>query len=118
MKRFKIFILYLISVLVSIGPLFTYLMLNRNSYFQTKYDAVKLFSGGLIIITMIVLKTLKKLKIPSGVSFFGIICILSYLLAPVIQDLTVLSFLALMGEIGDSIIQLIIKSKKRKYSIP
>lgn len=118
MKRFKIFCLYLMSILVSIGPLFTYLMVNRDRYFCTKHDAIKLFSGGLIILLMIVLKTLKKLKIPTGVSFFGIICILSYLLAPVIQDLTVLSFLALMGEIGDSIIQLIIKSKKRKYSIP
>ena len=114
MKKFKIFILYLISFAFSIGPLFTYLIVNRDRYFCTKYDAIKLFSGGLIIIIMLLLKTLKKLKIPTGVSFFGLICMLSYLLSPVIQDLTVLSFLALVGEIGDSIMQSIISKEKRK----
>lgn len=114
MKRFKIFILYLISFAFSIGPLFTYLIVNKDRYFYTKYDAIKLFSGGLIIIIMLLLKTLKKLKIPTGVSFFGLICMLSYLLSPVIQDLTVLSFLALVGEIGDSIMQAIISKEKRK----
>ena len=114
MKRFKIFVLYLISFAFSVGPLFTYLIVNRDRYFCTKYDAIKLFSGGLIIIIMLLLKTLKKLKIPTGVSFFGLICMLSYLLSPVIQDLTVLSFLALVGEIGDSIMQAIISKEKRK----
>ena len=114
MKRFKIFILYLISFAFSIGPLFTYLIVNRDRYFCTKYDAIKLFSGGLIIMVMLLLKMLKKLKIPTGVSFFGLICMLSYLLSPVIQDLTVLSFLALVGEIGDSIMQAIISKEKRK----
>ena len=114
MNRFKIFILYLISFAFSVGPLFTYLIVNKDRYFCTKYDAIKLFSGGLIIIIMLLLKTLKKLKIPTGVSFFGLICMLSYLLSPVIQDLTVLSFLALVGEIGDSIMQAIISKEKRK----
>ena len=114
MNRFKIFILYLISFAFSVGPLFTYLIVNKDRYFCTKYDAIKLFSGGLIIIIMLLLKTLKKLKIPTGVSFFGLICMLSYLLSPVIQDLTVLSFLALVGEIGDSIMQSIISKEKRK----
>ena len=114
MNRFKIFILYLISFAFSIGPLFTYLIVNKDRYFCTKYDAIKLFSGGLIIMVMLLLKTLKKLKIPTGVSFFGLICMLSYLLSPVIQDLTVLSFLALVGEIGDSIMQAIISKEKRK----
>ena len=114
MKKFKIFILYLISFAFSIGPLFTYLLVNRDRYFCTKYDAIKLFSGGLIIMVILLLKTLKKLKIPTGVSFFGLVCMLSYLLSPVIKDLTVLSFLALVGEIGDSIMQAIISKEKRK----
>ena len=114
MKKFKIFILYLISFAFSIGPLFTYLIVNNDRYFCTKYDAIKLFSGGLIIMVILLLKTLKKLKIPTGVSFFGLVCMLSYLLSPVIKDLTVLSFLALVGEIGDSIMQAIISKEKRK----
>ena len=114
MKQFKIFILYLASFLVSVAPLFTYLMIHRDRYFCTKYDAIKLFSGGIIIAFMIILKTLKKLKIPSGVFLFGLICVLSYLLTPIIRDLTVLSFLALVGEIGDLIIQAFISREKSK----
>ncbi len=116
MRRFKIFILYLISVAFSVGPLLTYLIVHRDRYFCTKYDAIKLFSGGLILLTMLILKTLKKLKIPSGVSLFGLICILSYLLTPVIQDLTVLSFLALVGETCDLIIGAFISREKRRLT--
>ena len=117
MKRFKIFILCLMSFIFSVCPLFTYLMVNKDRYFCTKYDAIKLFSGGFIIMLMIFLKTLKKLKIPSGVSFFFILCILSYLLSPVIRDLTVLSFLALVGEVCDVIIQAFIAKEKRKLAL-
>ena len=45
---------------------------------------------------------------------FGLICVLSYLLTPIINDLTVLSFLALIGEIGDLIIQAFISREKNK----
>lgn len=116
MRRFRIFILYLLSIACSVGPLLTYLIIYRDRYFCTKYDAIKLFSGGLILITMLILKMLKKLKIPSGVSLFGLICVLSYLLTPIIQDLTVLSFLALVGEICDVIISALISREKRKLS--
>lgn len=114
MKRFKIFVLYLTSFLVSVSPLVTYLAIHKDRYFCTKYDAIKLFSGGVIILFMIILKTLKKLKIPSGVFLFGLICVLSYLLTPIIRDLTTLSFLALVGEIGDVIIQAFISREKRR----
>ena len=99
---------------VSIGPVLTYFLMNKDRYLCTKYDAIKLFSGGLILVFMIVLKTLKKLKIPSGVWFFGLICILSYLLAPIIQDLTVISFLALIGEVMDLIVVALIEREKKK----
>lgn len=114
MKRFKIFILYLCSFMVSISPLLTYFIVNKDRYICTRYDALKLFSGGLIIAFMLLLKVLKKLKIPSGVFLFSLLTVLAYLLKPIISDLMVLSFLALVGELGDLVIQAIISREKRK----
>lgn len=114
MKRFKIFILYLCSFAVSISPLLTYFIVNKDRYICTRYDALKLFSGGLIIAFMLLLKVLKKLKIPSGVFLFSLLTVLAYLLKPIISDLMVLSFLALVGELGDLVIQAIISREKRK----
>ena len=112
----KIIFLYLFSFTLSISPLLTYLIANRDRYFCTKYDAIKMFSGGFIIAFMLLLKTVKKLKVPSGVFLFALICILSYLLAPVMRDLTVLSFLALVGELGDLTVQYAIARERRKLS--
>ena len=112
----KIFFLYLLSFAITVSPLLAYLIANGDRYFHTKYDAIKLFSGGFIIAFMLLLKTLKKLRVPSGVFLFALICILSYLLAPVMRDLTVLSFLALVGELGDLAVQGFISREKRKLS--
>ena len=63
---------------------------------------------------ILLLKVLKKLKIPSGVFLFSLMCVLSYLLQPVINDLMVISFLALVGELFDLVIQALIAREKRK----
>lgn len=70
--------------------------------------------GGVVLSFILLLKVMKKLKINSGVSLFGIICVLSYLLAPILQDLMVLSFLALVGEMLDVIVQALISREKRR----
>ncbi len=114
MKGFKLVILYIISFVVSISPLLTYFIVNRDRYICNRYDAIKLFSGGLILVFILILKVLKKLKIPSGVVLFSLICVLSYLLKPIINDLMVISFLALIGELFDLIIQAFISREKRK----
>ena len=116
MKRFKIVILYLVSFAVSVLPLLLYFIANSDRYICTRYDAIKLFSGGLIVAFMLLLKVLKKLKIPSGVFLFSLICILSYLLKPIINDLMVISFLALVGELFDLLIQVLISREKRKQA--
>lgn len=113
MRRFKIVALYILSFIATLAPLLTYFIVNREKYICDKYDAIKLFSGGLIIAFILVLKVLKKLKIPSGVFLFSLICVLSYLLSPIINDLMVLSFLALVGELFDIIIQALIAREKR-----
>lgn len=116
MKRFRIVILYLMSFMVSISPLLIYFIANRDRYVCTRYDAIKLFSGGLIVVFILLLKVLKKLKIPSGVFLFSLICVLSYLLKPIINDLMIISFLALVGELFDLIIQALISREKRKQA--
>ena len=114
MKRFRMVILYLASFIVSVSPLLMYFIVNRDRYVCTRYDAIKLFSGGLIVAFMLLLKVLKKLKIPSGVFLFSLICVLSYLLKPIINDLMVISFLALVGELFDLVIQAFIAREKRR----
>lgn len=114
MKWFKLSLLYLLSFIVSISPLLIYFIKNHESYVSTGYDAIKLMSGGVILSFILILKVVKKLKIPSGVVLFSLICVLSYLLAPIIKDLTVLSFLALVGELGDLVVQAFIAREKRK----
>ena len=114
MRGFKIFILYLMSFVFSVSPLLVYFIANKDRYICTRYDAIKLFSGGLIVAFMLLLKVLKKLKIPSGVFLFSLICVLSYLLKPIINDLMVISFLALVGELFDLVIQAFIAKEKRK----
>ena len=116
MKIFKMLILYLMSFMASISPLLAYFIVNRDRYICTRYDAIKLFSGGLIVAFILLLKVLKRLKIPSGVFLFSLICVLSYLLKPIINDLMVISFLALVGELFDLIIQALIAREKRKQA--
>ena len=114
MRYLRLVSLYVISFAVSIAPLLIYFIVNKERYVCTHYDGIKLLMGGVVLSFILLLKVMKKLKINSGVSLFGIICVLSYLLAPILQDLMVLSFLALVGEMLDVIVQALISREKRR----
>ena len=114
MRYLRLVSLYVISFAVSIAPLLIYFIVNKERYVCTRYDGIKLLMGGVVLSFILLLKVMKKLKINSGVSLFGIICVLSYLLAPILQDLMVLSFLALVGEMLDVIVQALISREKRR----
>ncbi len=114
MRQFRIIVLYVLSFVASISPLTAYFIANRDRYVCSRYDGFKLFLGGIVVAVILLLKVIKKLKINSGVSLFSTICVLSYLLAPIIQDLMVLSFLALVGELLDLFIQVFISIERKK----
>lgn len=112
MKKARLIILYGLSLFLSILPLGAYFIINHDKYVGA--GGIKLLFGGIIIAFIMVLKTLKKLKMPSGVWFFGILFLLAYLMESVLADLKMLTFLALVGEIFDATVQLFIERAKRQ----
>ncbi len=114
MKHLKIFWLYTFGFVLSVAPILTYFILNYDRYIKTTYDGIRLASGGVILSCILLLKITGKLKIPSAVSVFGIIFVLSYLLNSILNDLMLFSFLALVGEACDMIIQIFIRRERAR----
>lgn len=114
MRLFKITLLHILSVVLSICPVLIFFLINLDYYVTTRYEGIKLASGGMILLVIVILKVIGKLKIPSGITLYGIMLILSYLLNAIIADLMLFTFLALVGEILSSICDAVIKSFKKK----
>ncbi len=102
-NRAKLFLLELGGFIASAAPLITVLILNRERYVQTSAAALKLCAGGAIVLILLLLKALAKLRLPSTVTTVGVVMLLSYLLQPILSDLTLLCGAYLVGEILDLI---------------
>ena len=98
LNKVKIPALYVLSFLLSVLPVFTYLFINHERYVSTSPEKIKLLFGGALAVFILVIKTLGFLKIKSSLLFFGIMMVLSYLLESIINDLVVFSCLAFLGE--------------------
>ena len=85
-----------------------------DKYVSTTYEGIKLFSGGVILSVILLLKVIGKLKIPSGVCLFGILFVLSYLFSAILQDLMIFSLLAFCGEVADSVVGIFIAKERRR----
>lgn len=116
MKRLRLPLLYLLSFVLSIGPIAIFVVFNIDSYVSTTYEAIKLSLGGIMVAIIMILKVLGKLKIPSRVVVFSFVLVLSYLLNSLIMDLCILSFLALVGEFFDLVLGIFIKREKEKHT--
>ena len=114
MKLFKIVLLHILSVILSICPVTIFFFCNLDKYTKSQAETVKLTAGGILLLVIVILKVLGKLKIPSGIVLYGIGFILVYLLSAIIKDLIVFMFLALVGEILSTICNAVIKSSKKK----
>ena len=93
MRSIKIILLYILGFCISIAPILIYFIANADKYISNGYEGVKLASGGVIIACILLLKVTGKLKIPSAVSVFGVMLVLSYLLDAILQDIMLFSFL-------------------------
>ena len=116
MKRLKLPLLYLISFVLSIGPVAVFVGFNIDSYISTTADAIKLSLGGILVAFIVILKVLGKLKIPSRITVFSLAFVISYLLSSLIEDICILLFLALVGEALDLILGALIKREKEKIT--
>ena len=113
-KLFKLVLLHILSVVLSICPVMIFFFINLDLYVTTRYEGIKLASGGIVLLVIVILKVLGKLKIPSGIALYGIVLVLAYLLDAIIEDIIVFAFLALIGEILSTICNVVIKSQRKK----
>lgn len=117
MKRFRILLLYIASLVLSSLPVLIYFLANFSRYVRTTPQAIKLSVGAIILLFILVLKTVGKLKMPSRIVTFSTVLLLSYLLEAILSDLIIFSFLALVGEALDLILQVIIRMQKEKLKL-
>lgn len=99
--KVRLVFLYIGSFIISIAPLVVVLALNWGDYTKTPGDTVKLCFGGVFALFLIFLKVIGKLKMPRRIVFFGILFLLVYLLKALLDDILLLSGMALAGELID-----------------
>lgn len=100
-KRCPIFLLCVLSFLVSIGPLGAVFAVNFGEYVRTVDDVVKLGFGALVAVFFMLLKVLGKLKMPRRVVFEALVVLCAWLFSSLLEDLLLLSSMVLVGEVAD-----------------
>ena len=98
---FKWILLSVLRVLVTVAPLGICLLVNREEYFTAPGQSVKLTIGGLMCVVLLFLAVLGKLKMPRRAVAVFMALSLSWLFSAILDDLILLLFLWLMGEIAD-----------------
>lgn len=116
--KVRLAFLYIGSFLISIAPLVVVLALNWGDYTKTPGDTVKLCFGGVLALFLIFLKVIGKLKMPRRIVLFGVVFLLVYLLKAVLDDILLLTGMALAGEVIDLLcFQRPIRTTKEKIII-
>ncbi len=101
--RLRLVFLYIGSFIASVAPLLAVLAWKWEDYTKTPGETVKLCIGGVIVLFFIFLKVIGKLKMPRLIVLFGIVFVMAYLLQALLNDLILLSGMALVGEFVDFI---------------
>lgn len=99
----RLVLLQIGSFIVSIAPLVIVLIINWGKYTKTPGETVKLCIGGIMVAFFIFLKVIGKLKMPRRIVLFGVVFIMAYLLQAIMDDMILLSGMALLGEFIDMV---------------
>lgn len=99
----RLVLLQIGSFIVSIAPLVIVLIINWGKYTKTPGETVKLCIGGIMVAFFIFLKVIGKLKMPRRIVLFGVVFIMAYLLQAIMDDMILLSGMALLGEFVDMV---------------
>lgn len=113
-EKRKLFFLCVGGFLASALPLFSLLVLRWDTYTSVPGGAVRLCFGGAAIALLILLKVLGKIKLPSRLCVMGISLVLVYLLEGLLADLTLILWVALIGEATDALFFAPLAKKTRK----
>ena len=105
MKRpiVRLRLLQIVSFFVSSAPLMVTVIYHRKEWFSTPEESVKIGIGAIIAFGFILMKALGYLKIPPRIVTYGLIFAMSYLLKSILDNLILLSGMALLGEMIDLI---------------
>ena len=99
--KVKLVFLYIGSFIATVLPLALTIFLKRGEYMNTVGETVKLSAGIIMGGIFLVLKVIGKLKMPRRLALYVIIVVMAYLLAPLLDDLILLGFMAILGELCD-----------------
>lgn len=113
--RLKIVLLHILSVILSVAPVLIFFFCNLDKYTKTQAEAIKLTAGGILLFVIVIFKVLGKLKLPSGITAYGIVLVLAYLLDAILNDLIIFACLALIGEVLSEFCNFAIKVLSRKF---
>ena len=102
--KWRLFLLRVLSVACCVGPLAGVFLSRFGEYVTTVEEGVKLAAGGVLLLVLIALITLGKMKVPRRAVVYVIVAMISWLVAPILTDLTVLCLVALSGEMVDYIL--------------
>lgn len=83
-------------------PLAALLGMKWDAYTAEPGSSIKLGFGAVAILILMVLKVLGKLKLPSRVTVMAIALVIVYLLEALLADITLILFVATIGEAVDS----------------
>ena len=96
----KIIALSLSSFALSVAPILTVLIVNWDKYTTTTGETVRLCIGAMFGIIMLGAKAMDRLKLPEKrIVTYGIVFLMIYFLHSIIQDLLLISGMALLGEV-------------------
>ena len=98
-NKIKLFLVTVGGFLVSVTPLFVSVFINWDRYVQSTAAGWRLGAGGLIVAVLMLLKVMGRFKLPSHVTTVAVLMLLSWLLSPILQDLTRLCAAYLLGEV-------------------
>lgn len=91
------------SVLTVITPLLVTLGINFNEYFIARGAGVQVGFGGALAILLVILLAKDKLTVFKGVWGYLVVFLLAVFLKPIIDDIVLLTGMALTGKVADSI---------------
>lgn len=115
-ERIKLYILYILNIILSILPIILTVVFNFKDYISTPERAVSLSLSGILAVTVMVLSVLNKLPkdISSNVKL-ALLTIFLWLLKPLISELCLLCTMLLVGNIASHLI--FCKGIKRQKAI-
>ena len=101
-EKTKHFFLCMFGFLASTLPLAALLCMKWEEYTAEPGSGIKLCFGAVAIVILLALKVLGKLKLPSRVTVMAISLVIVYLLEALLADLTLILFVATIGEAVDA----------------